>query len=138
MHHRGTAETAHTPRWAALVLMRFILGLLLAVLPAHSSLESVAQQTPLATAAHPLPAKVSQAGPAHPGPTGALPHGEGARRMGQKLRAIFAASDWKLDPGKQSERITYLQVVLSHNLSANDEITVRMELASEQLRAGFS
>ena len=67
-----------------------------------------------------------------------LPHGEGARRMGQELRAIFAANDWKSDPNKQTERITYLQVVLSHNLPLNDEITVRMELANEQLRAGFS
>jgi hypothetical protein len=73
--------------------------------------------------------------PARPAP---LAHGEGARRMGQRLRAIFAAYDWKSDPNKPFERSTYLEVVLTRNLSLNDEITVRMELANEQLRAGFS
>ncbi|MGB7546635.1 MAG: CRTAC1 family protein, partial [Terracidiphilus sp.] len=63
---------------------------------------------------------------------------EGARRMGQRLRAIFAAYDWKSDPNKPFERSTYLEVVLTRDLSLNDEITVRMELANEQLRAGFS
>lgn len=69
---------------------------------------------------------------------GPLPHGEGARRMGRELRAIFQANDWKTDPNKPTQRSTYFQVLLSRQLSINDEITVRMELANEQLRAGFS
>ena len=67
-----------------------------------------------------------------------LPHGEGARRMGQRLRAIFDAYDWKSDPNKPFERTAYLQVVLTKPLSLNDEVTVRMELANEELRAGRS
>jgi hypothetical protein len=67
-----------------------------------------------------------------------LPHGEGARHMGQRLRAIFAAYDWRSDPNKPLERVTYLQVVLAKGLSLSDEITVRTELANEQLRAGRS
>ncbi len=67
-----------------------------------------------------------------------LPHGEGARRMGQRLRAIFDGNDWKADPNKPFERITYYQAVLSRKLSLPDEVAVRMELGNEQLRAGRS
>jgi hypothetical protein len=67
-----------------------------------------------------------------------LPRGEGARRMGERLRKIYGAYDWKSDPNKPFERITYLQVILSRPLSLRDEITVRMQLANEQLRAGRS
>ena len=59
--------------------------------------------------------------------------------MGKRLRAIFAASDWKANPNKPFERITFiLQVVMSKPLPLSDEITVRMELANEQMRAGLS
>ena len=67
-----------------------------------------------------------------------LPHGEGARRMGERLRQIFAGFDWKADPNKPFQRIAYLELVLTRHLSQQDEITVRMELANEQLRAGRS
>jgi len=65
-----------------------------------------------------------------------LPHGEGARRMGQRLRAIFDANDWKADPSKPFQRIPYYQTLLSHKLSLPDEMAVRMELGNEQMRAG--
>ena len=68
----------------------------------------------------------------------ALPHGEGARRMGQRLRAIFAGYDWKSDPNKPLERAAYLQVLLTRPLPLRDEITARMELANEELRGGRS
>lgn len=67
-----------------------------------------------------------------------LPHGEGARRMGARLRAIFAGYDWKSDPNKPFQRTSYLELLLTRNLSLKDEITVRMELANEELRAGRS
>jgi hypothetical protein len=67
-----------------------------------------------------------------------LPHGEGARRMGERLRAIFDGNDWKSDPSKPFERITYYQALLSRKLPLRDEMAVRMELGNEQLRAGFS
>ncbi len=70
--------------------------------------------------------------------TAPLPHGEGARRMGQRLRAIFDATDWRADPSKPFERIPYYQALLTRNLALADEMAVRMELGNEQLRAGFS
>ena len=60
-----------------------------------------------------------------------LPHGEGARRMGQRLRAIFNASDWRADPSKPFERIPYYQALLTRKLSLGDEMAVRMELGNE-------
>jgi hypothetical protein len=67
-----------------------------------------------------------------------LPHGEGARRMGKRLRAIFDSSDWKADPSKPFERIVYYEVLLSRKLPLRDEMAVRMELGNEQMRAGRS
>ncbi len=74
-----------------------------------------------------------------PIPRGApLPHGEGARRMGERLKNIFDSNDWRADPAKPFERIPYYQMLLTHDLKLADEIMVRMELGNEQLRAGFS
>jgi len=67
-----------------------------------------------------------------------LPHGEGARRMGERLRAIFDGNDWRADPSKPFERIPYYQALLSRKLALRDEMAVRMELGNEQLRAGRS
>jgi hypothetical protein len=92
------------------------------VLACAALLCGIAVAAPGQTAARPVP----------------LPHGEGARRMGQRLRAIFAGYDWKSDPNKPLERAAYLQVLLTRNLPLSDEITVRMELANEELRGGRS
>ncbi len=67
-----------------------------------------------------------------------LPHGEGARRMGERLRQIFDSNDWRADPAKPFERIPYYETLLTHKLSLPQEVIVRMELGNEQLRAGFS
>ena len=67
-----------------------------------------------------------------------LPHGEGARRMEARIRAIFAGYEWKSDPNKPFQRIAYLELILTRHLGLQDEITVRMELANEQLHAGRS
>ncbi|MGA7859056.1 MAG: VCBS repeat-containing protein, partial [Terracidiphilus sp.] len=67
-----------------------------------------------------------------------LPHGEGARRMGLRLKAIFDASDWKSDPSKPFDRIPYYELLLSKPLSLRDEVAVRMELGNEETRAGRS
>ena len=58
--------------------------------------------------------------------------------MGQRLRAIFDASDWRADPSKPFERIPYYQALLTRKLTLADEMAVRMELGNEQMRAGFS
>jgi hypothetical protein len=73
-----------------------------------------------------------------PPPIAPLPHGEGARRMGERLKKIFDDNDWRADPSKPFERITYYQMLLTHRLSLCDEVAVRMELGNEQLRAGRS
>ncbi len=90
--------------------------------------------------ATPLVAQTGHASPTvwPPAPIKPLPHGEGARRMAERIRAIFAAYDWKAEPNKQAERIPYYQNLLKHNLNLGDEVTVRVELGNEQLRAGFS
>ena len=67
-----------------------------------------------------------------------LPHGEGARRMGERLHRIFDANDWRADPAKPFERIPYYQALLTHKLKLADDMMVRMELANEQMRAGFA
>jgi hypothetical protein len=67
-----------------------------------------------------------------------LPHGEGARRMGERLKEIFDGFDWRADPSKPFERIPYYQTLLTKKLSLPDEMMVRMELGNEQMRAGFS
>jgi len=71
-----------------------------------------------------------------PAPIPPLPHGEGARRMGERLRAQFDNYDWKADPSKPFERITYYEVLLTRKLSMENEMIVRMELGNELLRAG--
>ena len=73
-----------------------------------------------------------------PPPIAPLPHGEGARRMGERVRKIIDGYDWKSDPNKPFERIVYLQVLLTRHLSLRDEITARIVLANEELRAGRS
>jgi hypothetical protein len=67
-----------------------------------------------------------------------LPHGEGAMRMGERLREKFNGFDWKSDPNKPFERIAYYQMLLSRKRPFRDEVAVRMELGNEQLRAGRS
>lgn len=82
------------------------------------------------------PANDSGAPDEVPPPIAPLPHGEGARRMGKRLRAIFDGYDWKEDPSKQYVRIAYYETLLSHSLSFPDRVTVMMELGNEEMRAG--
>jgi hypothetical protein len=62
---------------------------------------------------------------------------DSTRRMAERLRAIYAATDWKLDPNKPSERVKYYSELLStHKLSLHDDTTVREQLAREMLYQG--
>ena len=45
-----------------------------------------------------------------------LPHGEGARRMDARIRAIFAGYDWRSDPNKPFQRIAYFELILTRHL----------------------
>ena len=67
-----------------------------------------------------------------------LPHGEGARKMGERLHRIFDGNDWRADPAKPFERIPYYQMVLTRKMRLADEIILRMELGNEQMRAGYT
>ncbi len=100
-----------------------------------SQIELGAQLPPGSQGAELSQAEVRDEIPARIAP---LPHGEGARRMGLRLRAFFDGTDWKADPNKPLARIPYYQTLLTHKLPLADEMVVRMELGNEQMRAGRS
>ncbi len=57
--------------------------------------------------------------------------------MGQRLRGIYRGTDWQRDPNKTAERAAYYDRLLrEHTLPASDELAVRQQLATEQLRSG--
>jgi ASPIC and UnbV/FG-GAP-like repeat len=59
--------------------------------------------------------------------------------MGDLLRKIYDATDWKTDPNKQALRARYYQDLLqSAKLSVPDRLQVELQLASELLQAGAS
>lgn len=62
----------------------------------------------------------------------------GAAKMEARLRQIYAQNDWKADPNKPAERTKYYRSLLAQHLTPAQEITVRMELGKELLRAGDS
>jgi hypothetical protein len=58
-------------------------------------------------------------------------------RMAERLRAIFAGTDWRVDPSKPAQRVTYYsQLLAAKKLSLHDDTTVREQLAREMLYAG--
>ncbi len=62
---------------------------------------------------------------------------ESTRRMSERLRAVYTATDWKLDPSKAAERVEYYSDLLAtHKLSLHDDTTVREQLAREMLYQG--
>ncbi|WP_160114986.1 CRTAC1 family protein [Bryocella elongata] len=64
---------------------------------------------------------------------------ESTKRMAERLRADFAATDWKVDPNKPDVRVRYYsQVLATQKLSLHDDTTVREQLAREMLYAGDS
>ena len=61
------------------------------------------------------------------------------RRMAERLRSIFAATDWKLDPSKPALRVVYYSRLLSSNkLPLEQDTIVREQLAREMLGAADS
>ncbi len=60
------------------------------------------------------------------------------KEMAAVLRGIYAAEDWKTDPNKPAERVTYYRSVLTRKIDAGTEITLREALATELLNAGDS
>jgi hypothetical protein len=59
--------------------------------------------------------------------------------MEERLRAVYAATDWKLDPNKAAQRVEYYsQLLAEHRLTLHDDTTVREQLAREMLYKGDS
>ncbi|WP_263380967.1 CRTAC1 family protein [Granulicella paludicola] len=63
----------------------------------------------------------------------------GTKQMAERLRAVFATTDWRLDPNKPQMRVQYYSELLAKGgLSLHDDTTVREQLAKEMLYAGDS
>jgi FG-GAP-like repeat/ASPIC and UnbV len=64
---------------------------------------------------------------------------EGTKKMAALLRKIYEDTDWKADPNKPAERAEYYRALLkTRQLSIENELIVRQELANELLRTGDS
>ncbi|HEV2576944.1 MAG TPA: FG-GAP-like repeat-containing protein [Acidobacteriaceae bacterium] len=76
-----------------------------------------------------VPSKTADTDPIYQSP--------GTMRMAQRLRAAFAATDWKTDTNKAALRVNYYQELLkSRALSLGDATVVREQLAREMLYSG--
>ena len=60
------------------------------------------------------------------------------KKMAAMLQSIYAATDWRLDPSKPGQRVSYYQQLLTQKLSATEDAVVRLQLAKEQLYTGDS
>jgi hypothetical protein len=63
---------------------------------------------------------------------------ESTRNMAALLEKIYRESDWKADPTKPLERVSYYRELLNKGLTFQQEAVVRQEMAVEMLRAGDS
>jgi len=62
---------------------------------------------------------------------------ESNQAMGQRLRSIYRSTDWQRDPNKTAERAAYYgRLLREQKLTPADELTVRRQLSTEQLRSG--
>ncbi len=83
------------------------------------------------------PAIGSVSMPAKGEDTAPIYQAESTKRMADRLRSIFAATDWKLDPSKPAQRVAYYSELLrTKPLSLEQDTTVRQQLAREMLGAG--
>jgi len=63
----------------------------------------------------------------------------GTKRMAERLRKAFGATDWKLDPNKAAVRVEYYADMLrTRGLGLRDDTVVREQLAREMLYKGDS
>ena len=58
--------------------------------------------------------------------------------MAGLLRQVYEQNDWKADPNKPAQRVVYYRDLLQKGLTPEQEVTVRLELGKELLRAGES
>ena len=69
----------------------------------------------------------------------AIYQADSTRRMAERLREAYAATDWKLDPNKAALRVRYYSELLAkQTLNLQDDTVVREQLAREMLYQGDS
>ncbi len=86
-----------------------------------------------------MPAVGSVSHPHKAAAEGPFYQSDGTRRMAERLRSIYAATDFRLDANKAGERVAYYSKLLaSRTLDLNQDSTVRQQLAREMLYAGDS
>lgn len=77
--------------------------------------------------------------PARGADTDPIYQADSTKRMAERLRAVYAATDWKLDPNKAAWRVHYYSELLSQQtLDLHDDTVVREQLAREMLYQGDS
>ena len=85
------------------------------------------------------PAIGTVSAPMGKGDDGAVYQAASTKAMAERLRAVYAATDWRLDPNKPALRVTYYSGLLEKNsLNLHDDTTVRQQLAKELLYVGDS
>jgi hypothetical protein len=85
------------------------------------------------------PAIGSVSAPAKGAETEPIYQSAGTKRMAERLRTVFATTDWKLDPSKPQMRVAYYTELLNKNkLSIEQDTVVREQLAHEMLGVGDS
>jgi hypothetical protein len=111
-----------------------LVGILVAVGLVGSSVAYAQEMTAMQP-----PAVGSVSAPARGADTEPIYQSAGTKRMAERLRAVFAATDWKLDPSKPQMRVAYYTELLSKNkLSLEQDTVVREQLAREMLGVGDS
>ncbi|MGA7159289.1 MAG: CRTAC1 family protein [Acidobacteriaceae bacterium] len=96
-------------------------------------------QAPMTMGAMPLPAIGSVSAPARGADQEPIYQAASTKRMAEKLRAIYEATDWKLDPNKPQMRVQYYSEILGkYKLPLEQDTLVREQLAQEMLDAGDS
>nr|WP_246408974.1 CRTAC1 family protein [Granulicella aggregans] len=100
----------------------------LCVLPSPAQDAKIAMAPP-AIGSVSMPTKGEDAAPIY--------QAESTKRMAKLLRNIFAATDWKLDPSKPTQRVDYYSELLrTKPLSFEQDTIVRQQLAREMLGSG--
>ncbi len=96
-------------------------------------------QAPMNMAVPVLPAIGSVSAPVKGADQQPVYQAASTKRMAERLRAIYDATDWKLDPNKPEMRVRYYTELLSkYKLPLEQDTLVREQLAQEMLNAGDS
>jgi hypothetical protein len=102
---------------------------LAAIAVLHPALAQTMTMPPIGSVS--VPAKGADADPIY--------QSAGTKKMAERLRNTFAATDWKLDPNKPQARVEYYSNLLqTKTLSLEQDTVVRQQLAREMLSAGDS